>query len=122
MTTGNFSLHSVKVHRSDDCRMAAFHIILRNFALVDLLLFGEEIYSELLLVTPAGFEPAVSGLRGRRPEPIRRRRHMEMRVGFEPTNNSVADCPLEPLEYRIMVGAAGFEPAISAYETGALTT
>lgn len=44
-----------------------------------------------------------------------------MRAGFEPATDSFADCPLGPLEYRIMVGAAGFEPAIPAYETGAVT-
>ena len=38
---------------------------------------------------------------------------MEMRAGFEPANNSFAGCPLEPLEYRIMVMPAGLEPAIS---------
>ena len=26
---------------------------------------------------------------------------MEIRAGFEPAINSFADCPLEPLEYRI---------------------
>ena len=29
---------------------------------------------------------------------------MEIRVGFEPTINSFAGCPLQPLEYRIMAG------------------
>ena len=28
---------------------------------------------------------------------------MEIRAGFEPAINSFADCPLEPLEYRIML-------------------
>ena len=42
--------------------MAAFYIVLRNFALVDLLLFGEEIHRELLLVAEAGLEPTTSGL------------------------------------------------------------
>ena len=37
--------------------MAMLHIILRNFALVDLLLFGEEIHRELLLVRVWGLEP-----------------------------------------------------------------
>ena len=40
---------------------------------------------------------------------------MEIRVGFEPTTNSFADCPLEPLEYRIiLVIRAGLEPSITA--------
>ena len=40
---------------------------------------------------------------------------MEIRVGFEPAINSFADCPLKPLEYRIMlVIRAGLEPSITA--------
>ena len=40
---------------------------------------------------------------------------MEIRAGFEPAINSFADCPLKPLEYRIMlVIRAGLEPSISA--------
>ena len=46
---------------------------------------------------------------------------MEIRAGFEPAINRFADCPLEPLEYRIMAGIAGFEPAVSVSKTGALT-
>ena len=46
---------------------------------------------------------------------------MEIRAGFEPAINSFADCPLEPLEYRIMAGIAGFEPALPVSKTGALT-
>ena len=38
---------------------------------------------------------------------------MEIRVGFEPANNSFVDCPLEPLEYRIMlVIRTGLEPVL----------
>ena len=47
---------------------------------------------------------------------------MEIRAGFEPAINSFADCPLEPLEYRIMAGIAGFEPAVPVSKTGALTS
>ena len=47
---------------------------------------------------------------------------MEIRAGFEPATNSFADCPLEPLEYRIMAGIAGFEPAVPVSKTGALTS
>ena len=36
------------------------------------------------LVMPAGFEPAVSSLRGWRPEPIRRRHRMVLQSGVEP--------------------------------------
>ena len=40
---------------------------------------------------------------------------MEIRAGFEPATNSFADCPLEPLEYRIiLVIRTGLEPRISA--------
>ena len=40
---------------------------------------------------------------------------MEIRAGFEPASNSFADCPLEPLEYRIiLVIRAGLEPSITA--------
>ena len=47
---------------------------------------------------------------------------MEIRAGFEPASNSFADCPLEPLEYRIMAGIAGLEPTMSVSKTGALAT
>ena len=40
---------------------------------------------------------------------------MEIRAGFEPTTNSFADCPLEPLEYRIkLVIRAGLESRTTA--------
>lgn len=45
---------------------------------------------------------------------------MEIRVGFEPTINSFAGCPLQPLEYRIMVGIVGFKPTVPASKAGAL--
>ena len=45
---------------------------------------------------------------------------MEIRVGFEPTNNSFASCSLKPLEYRIMAGIVGFEPTVPASKAGAL--
>ena len=47
---------------------------------------------------------------------------MEIRVGFEPTTNSFADCPLKPLEYRIMAGIVGIEPTLPVSKTGALTS
>ena len=47
---------------------------------------------------------------------------MEIRAGFEPAINSFADCPLEPLEYRIMAGIAGLEPTMPVSKTGALAT
>ena len=46
---------------------------------------------------------------------------MEIRVGFEPTNNSLASCSLKPLEYRIMAGIVGFEPTVPASKAGALS-
>lgn len=45
---------------------------------------------------------------------------MEIRVGFEPTINSFAGCPLQPLEYRIMAGIVGLEPTVPASKAGAL--
>lgn len=42
-------LYEVEKLRFDNGRMAVRHIILRHFALVDLLLFGEEIHREFLL-------------------------------------------------------------------------
>ena len=73
------------------------------------------------VVMPAGLEPAISSLRGWRPNQIRRRHHLEIRAGFEPANNSFAGCPLKPLEYRIMAGIAGVEPALQASKARALT-
>ena len=46
---------------------------------------------------------------------------MEIRVGFEPTNNSFASCSLKPLEYRIMAGIVGFEPTVPASKAAALS-
>ena len=46
---------------------------------------------------------------------------MKIRAGFEPVNNSFAGCPLKPLEYRIMAGMAGFQPALPVSKAGALT-
>ena len=46
---------------------------------------------------------------------------MEIRTGFEPATNRFAVCPLKPLEYRIMAGIAGLEPAMPVSKTGALT-
>ena len=39
---------------------------------------------------------------------------MEIRAGFEPAINGFADCPLEPLEYRIIlvVIRTGLEPVL----------
>ena len=37
--------------------MAVLHIVLRDFTLVDLLFFREEVYRELLLVRAWGLEP-----------------------------------------------------------------
>ena len=47
---------------------------------------------------------------------------MEIRAGFEPATNRFAVYPLEPLEYRIMAGTAGLEPAVPVSKTGALAT
>ena len=66
LTACDFYLHSVEVHRRDNCQMAAFHIILWKAAIVDLLLFGEEVYRELFLVEIRGFEPLTFCMRSRR--------------------------------------------------------
>ena len=47
-----------------------------------------------ILVMPAGLEPAISSLRGWRPSQLDDGTILEMRAGFEPANNSFADCPL----------------------------
>ena len=64
------------------------------------------------MVMPAGLEPSITGLRGRRPDQLDEGT-MEIRAGFEPANHSFADCPLKPLEYRIMEIRAGLEPVIA---------
>ncbi len=48
--------------------------------------------------------------------------YLEMRAGFEPANNSFADCPLEPGSdtASYLAGIAGLEPAMPASKTGAL--
>ena len=63
-----------------------------------------------MMVMPAGLEPSITSLRGLRPDQLDEGTKLEIRVGFEPTINSFAGCPLQPLEYRIMVGIVGFEP------------
>ena len=55
-----------------------------------------------LLVTPARFELAISGVKGRRPGPLDDGAMLEMKAGFEPANNSFADCPLKPLGHFII--------------------
>ena len=65
------------------------------------------------MVMPAGLEPDITSLRGLRPDQLDEGTVLEIRVGFEPTNNSFAGCPLKPLEYRIMGIRAGLEPVIA---------
>ena len=73
-----------------------------------------------MMVMPAGLEPSITSLRGLRPDQLDEGTKLDIRVGFEPTINSFAGCPLQPLEYRIMVGIVGFEPAVSASKADAL--
>ena len=45
----NFCLHHIEFQRVDDRRVVVLNIVLRNFTLVDLLLFCKKIYSKFLL-------------------------------------------------------------------------
>ena len=74
-----------------------------------------------MMVMPAGLEPSITSLRGLRPDQLDEGTKLEIRVGFEPTNNSFASCSLKPLEYRIMAGIVGFEPTVPASKAGALS-
>ena len=66
-----------------------------------------------MMVMPAGLEPSITSLRGLRPDQLDEGTILEIRVGFEPTINSFAGCPLQPLEYRIMAGIVGFKPTVA---------
>ena len=79
-----------------------------------------KLYPCMMMVMPAGFEPSITSLRGLRPHQLDEGTILEIRVGFEPTNNSFASCSLKPLEYRIMAGIVGFEPTVPASKAGAL--
>ena len=67
----------------------------------------------MVMVMPAGLEPSITSLRGLRPDQLDEGTKLEIRVGFEPTINSFAGCPLQPLEYRIMAGIVGFKPTVA---------
>lgn len=56
LPSGELCLHLLPFVRLNDGGMAAFLIILRNFALIDFLLFGEEIHRELLLKSNANID------------------------------------------------------------------
>ena len=45
----DFLLHSIPLQRVDNCLVAVFDVELRNFTLIDLLLFGKEIRCKTLL-------------------------------------------------------------------------
>ena len=47
-----------------------------------------------MMVMPAGLEPSITSLRGLRPDQLDEGAKLEIRVGFEPTINSFAGCPL----------------------------
>lgn len=74
------------------------------------------------MVMPAGLEPAISSLRGWRPYQLDEGTVWRCGPDLNRRTSSFAGCPLEPLEYRIMSGIAGFEPAMPASKVGALTT
>lgn len=48
----------------------------------------------MVMVMPAGLEPSITSLRGLRPDQLDEDTKLEIRVGFEPTINSFAGCPL----------------------------
>ena len=58
-----------------------------------------KLYPYMMMVMPAGLEPSITSLRGLRPDQLDEGTILEIRVGFEPTINSFAGCPLQPLEY-----------------------
>ena len=72
-----------------------------------------KLYPYMMMVMPAGLEPSITSLRGLRPDQLDEGTILEIRVGFEPTINSFAGCPLQPLEYRIMAGIVGFKPTVA---------
>ena len=47
-----------------------------------------------MMVMPAGLEPSITSLRSLRPDQLDEGTKLEIRVGFEPTINSFAGCPL----------------------------
>ena len=49
LASGKFSLNLIPLVRLDNCGMASFHIILRNFPFIWLHLFLQKIHSELFL-------------------------------------------------------------------------
>ena len=73
-----------------------------------------------ILVMPAGLEPAISSLRGWRPNQLDDGTRWRYGPDSNRRNNSFAGCPLKPLEYRIMAGIVGFEPTVPASKAGAL--
>ena len=65
------------------------------------------------MVMPAGLEPAISSLRGWRPNQLDDGTRWRYGPDSNRRNNSFAGCPLKPLEYRIMEIRAGLEPVIA---------
>lgn len=72
------------------------------------------------MVMPAGLEPAISSLRGWRPNQLDDGTRWRYGPDSNRRNNSFAGCPLKPFEYRIMAGIVGFEPTVPASKAGAL--
>ena len=82
-------------------------------AVLETAVLPVKLYPCMMMVMPAGLEPSITSLRGLRPDQLDEGTKLEIRVGFEPTINSFAGCPLQPLEYRIMVGIVGFKPTVA---------
>lgn len=83
---------------------------------------GPPRFTPHIMVTPVGFEPTISGLRGRRPDQLDGGAILEMRAGFEPAHNRFAICPLKPISgtASYLAGIAGLEPAIQGSKPCAL--
>ena len=82
-------------------------------AVLETAVLPVKLYPCMMMVMPAGLEPSITSLRGLRPDQLDEGTKLEIRVGFEPTINSFAGCPLQPLEYRIMAGIVGFKPTVA---------
>ena len=63
-------------------------------AVLETAVLPVKLYPYMMMVMPAGLEPSITSLRGLRPHQLDEGTKLEIRVGFEPTINSFAGCPL----------------------------
>ena len=89
-------------------------------AVLETAVLPVKLYPCMMMVMPAGFEPSITSLRGLRPNQLDE--GTRWRYGSDSNRRLTAlqACPLQPLEYRIMVGIVGFEPTVPASKAGAL--